>query len=262
MKEEINMETAIISSEVEQKINGLIEFCDSVKVVTIQTQDQYVQADGILSKIKKALYVVEDERKTAKDPFLQKGKEVDAWFGQKKNALDSLKIELQKSLINYEREAEQKRIEEQRKLDAEAERKRHEAEIAAQRERDKADELRKEAEEKAKTDRAAADALLVRAAAAETRADNKEIKASEIEAPIVQKELPKTNSFLRDNWKMKITDPVKLVQFCVSHNLLFLLAPIETACNNYAKIVKNTMQFEGAEIVNEQIRSSKGNIPI
>jgi hypothetical protein len=248
----------LIPMESKEKISDFLKFCDSVVLITIKTAEQYTQADMAFVKIKKAVFIVDDERKKTKESYMLKCREIDAWYNGKKTFLENLRDKIRLSLSEYETEQRQQQQEEQRKLDAIAERERHEKEAAAQRERDKADKLRQEAEALAERDRAAADKLLVQAAAADTRADAKEIKASEIIAPVAQLATPKSSSYLRDNWKMKITNEHVFVKYCAEHDLLFLLNVNESACNNYAKVVssqtKQPVKFPGAETVNEQSR--------
>jgi hypothetical protein len=247
----------LITAGSEERVNELLSFCESVQIVTIETNEQYVEADKTLAQIKKGVNIIETERTVAKKPLLYKGSLLDAWYNVKKRTVEGFRDKLSSAMTVYEKAVEAKRREEQRKLDLAAEQERREKEAAAQRERDKADALRKEAEELAKKDRAAADALLVKAANADARADVKEQKAFEVEAKSVQVDLPKTTSYLKDNWKMYITDARAFVEHCAKNNLLFLLQPNETACNNHAKTLRCVQEYPGAEIVNEQSRVSK-----
>ena len=252
----------LITAGSEERVNELLKFCESVKVIKIQTDDQYVQADKALGQIKKAITIIENERKATKEPHLTTCTLIDNWYNSKKAILEGMKNKLSPSLTEYDDEKRRKEAEENRRLKAIEETKRREIEAAAQRERDKADALRKEAEELAKSDRAAADALLVRAANADGRADLKEQKAFEVQAPVFTASTPKINSHLVDNWKMVITDMSQFVEHCAKNNLLYLLEVNEKAAKNYAKIIMKETEYPGAKIVNERIRASNRNVPI
>ena len=108
----------LIPLETLKRVDAALEFCKSVEVVQIKTNEQYLNATKLFRELGGFIKEVDEERKKVKEPFLQKGREVDAWFKDPANALASLKAKLDPAIRSYEREVEQKRIEEQNRLEA------------------------------------------------------------------------------------------------------------------------------------------------
>ncbi len=236
-----------------QRVNEALDFCKSVEVVEIKTNDQYLNATKLFRELGGYIKGVDDERKKVKEPFLQKGREIDSWFKDPSTALLSLKSKLDPAIRAYEREVERKRIEEQNRLNAEAEARRKKAEEAAAEERRKAEEKRREADRIAQEDAARATELRRQADAADVRADAKEDKAETIVAPVAQAAIPKAEGISkRANWKMEITNPFGFIKWCVENGQTNLLMPNPQACKAQAGVIRQNQTFSWGKIYNDE----------
>jgi type IV secretory pathway VirB10-like protein len=243
-------ENSVIPLETLQKVNDALNFCGGVEIVEIKNNDQYLNANELFKQLNSYITKTETERKAVKEPYLQKGKEVDSWFKDPQAALANLKTKLDTAIRTYSRMLEEQRRKEQERLNREAEEKRRKQEEAAAAERAKAEELRRQAEEADEAERAK---LLAQADKADAKADVKEQKAENIVAPVAQSFVGKvTGVSTRQNWKCEITDPMALVKWCCDNGYLTLLEPNQTALNAWAKSQRTEKTVPGARIFNDE----------
>jgi hypothetical protein len=243
-------ENALIPLETLQKVNEALNFCGSVEVVNIATQDQYINATTLFRELGGHIKTLEDERKAVKEPYFQKGKEIDTWFKDPQAALANLKSKLDLAIRNYNKMIEDKRRSEQERLNRIAEEQRQKAEEAARIEREKAEELRRQAEQ---ANEAEAARLRAQADKAEARAQVKENKAETIIAPVSQFGGFKAQGIsTRKNWKCEITDPVAFVTWAVEDLSLHLLMPNPITCGAWAKSIQQEIAGPGYRLFNDE----------
>ena len=249
-------ESALIPLEVLQKVNEALNFCESVKDITIKTNDQYVQANDLFRQLGGHIKAIESERVKTKDPYLQKGREIDSWFKDPQSALVALKSKLELAIRLYQKELEDRRRQEQERLNREAEEKRRKAEEAARIEREKADELRRKAEEADENER---QKLLAQAQKAEQKAEAKEEKADTIVAPIAQTSIPNVSGMVtRQNWKFEGTDPIAFAKWAAANGFWHLLTWNQVTCNAHAKSIRQEVVVDGGRFYNDQSLSARG----
>jgi hypothetical protein len=243
-------ESALIPVESLQTVNEALAFCGSVEVVDIKNQEQYVNANNLFKDLSRYVVLVENERKAVKEPYRQKGIEVDEWFKKPQGALANLKSKLDGAIRAYSRMVEEKRRIEQERLNREAEERRRNAEEAARIEREKAEELRRQAEQAS-----AAEAAKLRAQAdkAEARAEVKEQKADTIIAPVAQAFTTRVAGVsTRLNWKCEITNPMEFIKWAIEHQSTNLLMPNPVSCTAWAKSMRQEMTGPGYRIFNDE----------
>lgn len=101
----------------------------------ISTDEQKAKLGEIIVPLGKLWAKLEGLRKTEKQPFLDAGREIDNWFGNHTQSVDSMKVELTKRATEYDKllvKRENDRIaEERRKADLLAEQEREKAKSAA-----------------------------------------------------------------------------------------------------------------------------------
>jgi hypothetical protein len=254
IRKEIDMieikESALIPLESLQKVNEALNFCGSVEVVDIKTQDQYVNATALFRELGGHIKTLEDERKAVKEPYFQKGKEIDTWFKDPQAALANLKSKLDLAIRVYNKMIEDKRRAEQEKLNREADERRQKTEEAARIEREKAEALRKQAEQASEAEAAR---LRAQADKADARAQVKENKAETIIAPVSQFGGFKAQGIsTRKNWKCEITDPVAFVSWAISGGHQHLLMPNPITCGAWAKSIQQEISGPGYRLFNDE----------
>ncbi len=243
----------MIPQESLERVNKALEFCNSVSVVEIGSNEQYANATKLYRELNGYIKAVEEERKRVKEPYFKKGKEIDAWFNAPAADLLNLKSKLDPAIRAYDRKIEEARLEEQRRLNAIAEAERKKKEQAAALERQKAEEKRREAEEIAQKDAARAAELRRQAEAADVRAQEKENRAAMVTAPIAQTATPKAEGISkRQNWKMQIDNPFEFVKWCVENNFTMLLMPNPAACKAQAGIIRKETVYSWGKIFNDE----------
>ena len=236
-----------------QKIDEALSFAKAIQVVKITNNGQYEQATKLFRELGGYIKTVDAERVRVKQPYLDKGREVDNYFRDPAGVLTGLKSKLDPAIREYEREVERKRIEEQNRLNAIAEENRRKAEAAAQAERDKAEAKRRDADRIRQEDAARAAELDRQAAAADQRAEVKQEKSETIVAPIAQTALPKAEGISkRQNWKMEVTEQDTFIRHCISTGLTLLLMPNDKACKAYAGTQRKEMTGPGFRIFNDE----------
>ena len=241
-----------------KRVNDALNFCQSVEVVTIATNDQYLNSTKLFRELGGYIKVVDAERAVVKEPYLTKGREIDSWFKVPLAALQNLKNRLDPAIRTYERAQEQKRIEEQNRLNRIAEEQRKKAEDAARAEREKGEEKRREADRIAKEDASRAAELRRQAEAADARAAQKEEKAATVMAPVAQTALPKAEGVSkRANWKFVVKNQEECIKYCIEKGWYHLLMVNPVTANAHAKSLRQAMSLPGFEIVNDESLTGK-----
>jgi hypothetical protein len=239
--------TSLIPLETIQRLDTVLATYKSIEVVTIQSPEQAGNAKELYNSIAQNIKDFEAERVRIKEPFLQSGKDVDAWFKERSKILLDLKSKLDVSLRAYNQLLENQRRIAQEKLNAEAAERIRKANEKAATDRAEAERLRKEAEQATEAEAAK---LRAQAAKKEERADTREMNAQTIVAPVAQSAAPTLKT--RTNWKCDITDAKAFVQFAIKTKRFELLQPNETAANAMAKMIRDPYVGEGYRIYNDE----------
>jgi membrane protein involved in colicin uptake len=155
--ENLLMETALIPVEIQEKINqeivSLVQGTSSISV--IENNPQHENAVALTKSIKTLAKSLEDERDALVRPKNNEVKEINLWFKNPQEKLESLEKSLKRAIFAYQQKMEQIRLEEQRKRDEEARKEREKIEAQARAQREKEDAARR-AEEEARQRQAAA----------------------------------------------------------------------------------------------------------
>lgn len=223
----------------------------SIQVVEIQTAEQAEQANTLFRELNGYIKEIETARTRTKEPFLQKGREVDGYFKQPQNDLSNLKAKIEQAIRVYKAKTEAARIAEQNRLNKEAADRQRKIEDAAQAERDKAEKLRQDAL-KAENEAEAAK-LRAQADKADQRAETKQEKASLVIASVAQSAAPRLDgTSVRQNWKCQINEQENFVKFAVETGRLNLLMPNNITCSAWAKSLKKEQVFPWGRIFNDE----------
>ena len=249
-------ENSLIPIESLEKVKDALQFCESVKELTINTADQYIQANDLFKTLNAHIKKIEDDRKAVKDPYLKKGQEIDTWYREPQSALINLKSKLDGAIRAYMKIIEDKRREEQARLDREAEEKRRKQEEAARIEREKAEQLRRDAEN-AKNEEERKK-MLAQAEKADSKADLKEQKAETIVAPIAQAYTPQVKGVsTRQNWTFECLNVSEFVRWAIANNELSLLTYDQASCKAYAKKNHQEITVPGGRFFNDESLTSR-----
>jgi len=247
-----------------------VAFCNSVESVDIKTPAQFEYAGNLYKELAGYVNALESLRVKTKEPYLLRGREVDAYFKDASAPLENLKIKIDQAVRAYKTAAEQARRAEQARLDAIAAEERRKLEAAAAIQREKEETARRE--EAAAMERAnkafdekgriealkAAEAARSRADKAASVATSKENKSDVITAPIaVAPEMAKGLTTAA-NWTMEIKSPLLFVKWAVENNLLHLLEPSSTPCKTYARQTKQEIEYPWGRIFNNERLQSRG----
>lgn len=233
-------ENTLIPVEAQEKVTTMVEYAASIKEIVIKTNGEAEAASEQLKIVSGHIRDTEAERKRIKEPYLQRGKEIDAWFKPKDAALKNAKHNLDVALRKFQIMLEDKRRKEQEELNRRAEEERRKKEEAERREREKAEAYRQQGREDM-------------AAKAEMRAEARAMEAETTVAPVAQVIEPKLATHTRANWKCEITDPIQFVNWIAKDPTRYhLLQPNQTACNAWAKSIRREEVFPGGRIFNDE----------
>jgi colicin import membrane protein len=218
----------------------------------VRNADGFTAAGTLLTRIKAQLKTLEDARTRITKPINDALRAVNAQAKEAAAPLLNAEARIKTALTTYNREQEELRRIEQRKADEEAARQRAKVEAEARAARAKAEadaaELRRKAEAEAAAGRVAEAAKLAARAQttierAEDKAQELELQASSVVAPIITREAPKVAGIsMREVWKFEVTDATKI-------NAAFLM-PDE------AKIRKlvQSMRGDAASVIGAGVR--------
>ena len=182
----------------------------------VTTPVQYNSAGEELKRIKGKAAEIEAQRVALKEPALEAGRRIDAFFRRPLDFLKAAEASIKSAMVAYSNEQDRIRQEEQRKANEAARREREKQEAAAAEARRKAEaeaaELRRKAEEEAAAGRAAEAAKLQQKADAkiergEAKAEGLELRAATVVAPVIHRDVPKIAGFsMREVPKFEIVD--------------------------------------------------------
>jgi membrane protein involved in colicin uptake len=266
-------DSTLITLDAQKLIEQVSHFCENeIVALDVTNAEQHKGAGELGKRLKQYERDLEKQRKELKEPYLEKGREIDSTF-KKVTALVKSKVGVIAGAIRkYENEQEQKRIEAQRKADEAARKERERIEAKAQKEREKAEEARRAAAEAARKAQEAQDERERKrleaearrkeqvAANAEQRADTKEDIAATVVAPVVgnEEEAKVDGVSRRKNWKAEVTDLSAFVAWVVKTENYHLVEADQKNLNKYAKMVEDTKQVPGVRIFNDESTTFRG----
>jgi len=221
---EIDMTDTWTEISKDNKATALVAMAASTRetalALQVRTPREFEQVSEFRRGVKAKLTEIESYRVHLKEPHLEGGRRVDAFFKPPLLALKSAEDRAKVVLLDYEAEQKRQAAEQQRKLDAEARKKREAYEAKARLEREKADQAAAEAkrrEEKARKAGHIAEAVAIKHDAdeadrkAEAKAEDTEHKASLVTAQKVEAYIPPVvRQYTKTLWKAKVIN-AKLV---------------------------------------------------
>ena len=186
-----SVDTSLIPVEKQDRLEKALEFCQSLKEVKINTQEQYDNAVALCKQVKSGITSLEADRKELVKPYKDKSKKIDTEYKSVRDDLENAERVLKGGMGVFYRAQEAKRLEDQRKREAEAEEARRKAEAKAEAERLKAEKY-------------AAEGRAEMAEKAEARAQTAEATASTITAPVVENTAKASGVSYRTVYKVSV----------------------------------------------------------
>jgi len=198
--------------------------------VTVADDTQYHLCGDALLDIKHRAKAIEEKRKEIVTPLNEALRRVNALFKQPVEILDRIAARIDAGMTGYKRLRERQAAEERARLAAEA---------AAEQER-----IRKEAERQAKRAEKQGDAQT----AALLRSTAEQVV---VPAPVVQAEVPTIAGLAsRETWEAEVFDFAALVTGVACGDVpLTVLAPVQTALNQAARMAKGQLDWPGVRAV-------------
>lgn len=225
-----------------------------VATYEIDSQEMYEAAADELQDIKRRHKEIEAQRVFLKEPYLEGGRRIDAFFKVPLERLDAASRTLSSKMLTYSQE--------QRRQQEEARRR---AEVEAAAERDRLERERRAAEEEAAKASQAGDTAAAEAAAmrAEELSVQQEIaEVAPVSAPVVA--APKAKGIsTRENWKAEVTSLRDLVVAAAKaleagdETLLGYLQADTVAIGKVAKALKAKTKIPGVRVYNDEILSAR-----
>ena len=179
MESNTTVGTQLIPFEKKERLEKALEWCESLREITIDNQEQYDNAVDLCKQVKTGINSLESDRKELVKPYKDKTSKIDAEYREVRTDLQNAEKVIKDGMNKFWRQQEMKRIEEQKKREAEAEKERKKAEEKAEAERLKAEAYREQGREDM-------------AAKAEARAETAETVSSSI-APVAVENTAKTS---------------------------------------------------------------------
>jgi len=267
------MKTDLITIEQQKFLEDVRTFCqnDCVSIV-VQSDAELTNAERLGKTLAKYGRELENQRKEAKAPILEQGREIDATFNEIKTLVDDRVKLIGGASRQYRAILEQKRIEEQRKADEIARKERERIEEQARKQREKEEAIRRQAEEATRMAREAtneaervklqAEAVKrqQQAEAAARAAEARECIASQVVAPVIYVETPKTAGvYARKNWKVRdITDKKAAIEYFLGRGDMEFIDLNLPNLNKYAKMNEDRKPVPGVIFYNDESTTFKG----
>lgn len=218
-----------INEEELERVQSLALMKANAETTVVEDNNQYLMAGEFISRITIRIHELEAIRKKLKAPILEAGHNVDDLFRRPIQQGKEAKRTIQTTMLKYTTKIK----EEQRQADVEA--------------------AKKLEEQKEKSEQKALE---------EMEAGNEEAAQEildKIDIPYTQEYLndpvlPKAPGIsARSNWKCCLVDFTKLVQAVAQNKAPINLIQLnQTAANQYAKAVKDTLQVPGLEFYNDE----------
>ena len=263
----------LITAEQRKFLEDVKNFCQKDCVsITVTNNAELSNAEQLGKTLAKFGRDLEVQRKEAKAPILEQGRQIDGTFNETKALVDDRVKMIGNASRAYRQELEQKRLEEQRKADEIARKERERIEEQARKQREKEELARRQAEEAAQKAREATnEAERVKlhaearkrqeqAEAAARAAETREAVAAQVIAPVIQAETPKTAGVsTRKNWKVKeITDKKQAIEFFMSRGDLEYIDLNMPNLNKWAKMNEDRKPVPGVTFFNDESTTFKG----
>lgn len=267
------MSEELITADQQKLLEEVKAFCseDQIVSVTVSNEAELRGASEFAKRLKSYDRQLESERKAAKEPFLQKGKDVDSTFGKVRELVGARVKAIMKGVNDFKAAVEAKRLEAQRRADEAARKERERMEEQAAKQRAKEEAARKEAEEAARKAAEAEDEQERQKLEAEARkkqaqadkaardAETKQKIASTVVAPVIESEAPDIKGVSkRANWRADVTDKVKFIQWAIKNEEYQYIDINMPNLNKYAKMIKDTKDIPGVRVWNDETDVLKG----
>lgn len=222
------METQVETPEVNQIIETALMVVPDAKSLSIATIGDYKFGQGLMSKIKSGIKILEETRMGITRPLDESKAKAIALFAGPLQRLNDAKNYLNTIMVNFTEEQEAKRREEERRLQEEA---------------------RKRAENEA----------LQQALEAEAAGEKEEAEAIIAEPvyvpPIkVMSEVPKSKeSHIRETWSCEVIDLMALVQGIVEGKAPLLAVKADLVfLNDQARAYRQTLKIAGCRAISKK----------
>ncbi|MBT9161087.1 MAG: hypothetical protein DDT26_02386 [Dehalococcoidia bacterium] len=222
------MEDMVITPEARRLEEAAERHLVTAQSMVVRNAADYQSASEVLKAIKSRLKEVEDLRKGMTRPLDAAKAKIMAFFKPVTESLTNAETRTKKSMLVWQAEEEQKRLEEERRLQA-----------LARREQERLDRLAEERaqrwEDKGQLEKA------------EQIRDSVPV----IPVPIVVREAPKAEGIsTRTIWKFRIID-----KEAIPHEYMI---PNEKMLGDFARATKGTIAIPGIEFYAEEILASRG----
>lgn len=205
---------SLIPEEKMDRLEKALQFLGEIETVTINSQSEYENADGLCKKVKAGYNSLEKDRKELVKPFKDKAKKIDTEYKFVKDKLLNAESALKRAMGTFYEEQKRKRLEEQKKLEAEAEEKRRKAEERAEAERLKAEQYRQQGREDM-------------AQKAEARAETADAKATDHVAPVVEDTAKLSGTSFRTVYKVAVINEERAIQDMASNPFMIQFLSID-----------------------------------
>ncbi len=227
---------------------------DEAQALVVRSPHEFEQVSEFRRSIKAKYQEIDGYRGHLKEPHLEGGRRVDAFFRTPLLALKSAENNAKKVLLGYEAEQRLLADERSRKLEAEAQSKRDRLEAKARLEREKADAARAEAKREEEAARKAGDIATaaklrhdadLAAQKSEVKAENDEFKASQVTAQEVHAYTPPVvGQHTRMKWKGRVVNAKQIPEEFKTIN--------QKAIDAFAQATKGEGRIPGVEIYSER----------
>jgi hypothetical protein len=248
-----------VDEKAQQLVTTAQSFVEGLKTTLCRTPHEYQHVSGMLPTIKAKHKEIEGHRVFLKEPFLEGGRRIDAFFGPALKLLEQAERTLKKLQTDYEWEQERIAAAKQRELDEKARKEREALEAKARAAREKADreaaELRQQALKAQEEGNAKqASKLLVKAATtvqkSEEKAEASLVAAAQVVAPKVHVEIPIIQGqHTKTVWRARVVNAALVpAEYKVVDDALI---------QKYAKATEGKIPVPGLEFYPEKVKSAQ-----
>ncbi len=231
--------TALIPQSNATKMKEALTYLDSIKLVTIATEQENENVGAACKEVKKLYNDLEKDRKALVDPENKRVKAINEHYKTVTSKLQNGERQFKNAMSIFFQAQERKRLEDQRKLEAEAEEIRRKAEEAARKEAEKVEKYREAGREKM-------------AQEAEARMETAVEIVTETVAPEVEQKKVAGISF-RTDYICEIENMRAAVDYCLDNpmfrNHVFLDIK---ALERVAKAAKGELGIPGIKVITKK----------
>lgn len=237
---------ALIPQERKEQIAAVIEYCNSVREITISNQQEYQGAAGVIGDLKKRLRDLDEAKKGVTKEWAEKKKIVDAHYKAVSDAVSNVVSKINSAMGAWYA-AEQRRLaEERKKVEAEAAERQRKAQERAEREMQKAEQYREQGREEM------ADKATARA---ETAIETAETAV----APEPEDTTKVQGTSMKKVWSAEVVDVGTAAAHCLSKPELAAFVSIDTAgLVKLQTTLKGTLQIPGVTFSSRFTTVSRG----